>query len=67
MSWPQILIIFVVGFVCGAVWMRARCRHMFNRRAVFFESIQGAASGALQDEKELTPTGSSRRDTGGQP
>jgi hypothetical protein len=37
-SWPQILVIFCVGFVCGALWMRARYRHMLDRRARFIES-----------------------------
>lgn len=27
-SWPLILPIFAMGFVCGALWMRARCRYV---------------------------------------
>ena len=43
MSWPIILPIFAVGFVCGAVWMRARFLLMLDRRAVLIESAVDAA------------------------
>jgi len=43
MSWPQIIPIFAVGFVCGALWMRARYRHMLDRRARFIESAVNRA------------------------
>ena len=43
MSWPIIVPIFVVGFVCGALWMRARFRHMLDRRAVLIETAVNRA------------------------
>ena len=47
MSWPQIAVILVLGFVLGALWMRARCRHMLDRDAVFIQSAVDKAMEAL--------------------
>ena len=50
-SWPIIIPIFVVGFICGACWMRARQRDTYNRRAL---QISGAVDRALSTQKGVT-------------
>ena len=54
MSWLIILPIFAMGFVCGACWMRARQRDIYNRRAL---QIGAAVDRALSQ----TDAGSSRK------
>jgi hypothetical protein len=61
-SWPVILPSVFVGFICGACWMHRRCRYMFNRRTVLFESINGAVDKALKDDGEMIPARGSRQE-----
>ena len=42
-SWPIILPVFAIGFVCGALWMRARCRYMATRRIALLENVADLA------------------------
>ena len=62
-DWVLILTCVAVGFVLGACWMNARCRHISNRRAV---QIENYLDRRRADVKALTPTGPSRRATGGE-
>ena len=65
-DWPIILPIFLVGFVCGGCWIRARPRYMANRRLSHSLRIRGrfprSSDGATQScADQPVSLGGSRR------
>ncbi len=53
-DWPILLTTLAVGFVLGAVWMRARYRYMMDRYATLMKSVEKRARSDARIESQIS-------------